>query len=93
MRPDLTLEALGVIAGLYGRTGRAGEIAGLKHRADAHEAEMSRAMEERSRPTLRDRFLPPVLTPAERKSLLAAIRRHPEVRGAWLAAKEMKHFP
>lgn len=92
-RPDLTIDALGSIAGLCHRTGRAAEIPALKRRAEAHDAKMKFAMEERNTPTLRDHFLPVELTPSERESLLTAIRRHPEVHGAWLVTKEMKHFP
>jgi Zn-dependent protease with chaperone function len=92
-KPDLTIEALGVIAGLYGRTGRTSEITALRRRAEGHDAKMKFAMEERNNPTLRDTFLPPQLSPQERESLIAAVRRHPSVKGAWVVAKEMKYFP
>lgn len=92
-KPDLTFDALDSIAGLYARTGRTAEIAPLGRRAEAHQAKMKFAMEERNTPTLRDQFLPAELSPDERESLLAAIRCHPEVRGAWVVTKAMKHFP
>lgn len=92
-KPDLTIDALGAIAGLYGRTGRMSEITPLRRRAEGHDAKMKFAMEERNGPTARDQFLAVELTPSERESLLAAIRRHPEVKGAWLVTKEMKYFP
>lgn len=93
VRPALLHNALGAMAGLYDRLGRAGEIPGLRRRAQSREAQVHRAMHERSEVSPGDRFLLPKLSEEEMADFVGIIARHEKIKAAWLVQKHVVEFP
>ncbi|QJE95504.1 M48 family metallopeptidase [Luteolibacter luteus] len=93
VRPGLLHNALGAMAGLYDRLGRAGEIPGLRRRAQSREAQVDRAMHERSEISATDRFLLPKLSEEEMAEFVGLVGQHHEIRAAWLVQKHVVEYP
>jgi len=92
-RPVFLHNALGAMAGLFDRLGRAEEIPALRLRAESREMQVQRAMNERSVVNTTDRLLPPNLSEDEMSELLSIVARHENIRSAWLVEKHVIEFP
>lgn len=90
--PGNTLECLGEMAGFHDRNGNADAIRELKQRADQYDSRMQSAMVERNRILPNDVFEPHGLSPEEIASNLEILKRHSEIREAWLVKKQTREF-
>jgi Zn-dependent protease with chaperone function len=93
VRPALLHHALGAMASLYDRLGRAEEIPALRRRAASREAQVDRAMRERMELSPADRFLRPELSDEEMSDFTGIIARHGKIKAAWLVRKHVVDFP
>ncbi|HRQ89478.1 MAG TPA: M48 family metallopeptidase [Bacteroidia bacterium] len=94
LNPFLTMEVLNELAGLYGRTSRSEEIASLKHRADQHEEKLACAERELNDVSKKAvSFIPHDLAEQEIEPLLEAFAGNPVIHRAWIARRDVLHFP
>ncbi|MBS0660206.1 MAG: M48 family metalloprotease [Verrucomicrobia bacterium] len=90
--PVLTSDALENLRAFHERNGRIGEARSLYEQLDREDAQLELAGKERNELTNRDTLEPHRLSAAELTGLLEQLARHPRIRQAWLARKQVQHY-
>ena len=91
--PTVARRAFEVLQCFHTSHGREKEAADVKERALQHDRELRAALVERSRISPCDSFFPHDLCDSDHRALREILAGEPAVARAWLAAKEVRHFP
>ncbi|MCW1924923.1 M48 family metallopeptidase [Luteolibacter arcticus] len=91
--PTIASRAFETLERLHTSHGREKEAALIKERALQHDLELRAALVERSRISNGDSFFPHDLCDTDLHALRELLNDEPSVARAWLAAKEVRHFP
>jgi Zn-dependent protease with chaperone function len=91
--PTIASRALEVLERVHTSHGREKEAAHVKERALQHDLELRAALVERSRLNACDCFFPHDLCDSDHLALRDLLTSEPAVMRAWLATKEVRHFP
>jgi Zn-dependent protease with chaperone function len=91
--PTIASRALEVLERIHTSHGRDKEAADAKERAHQHDLELRAALVERSRLNASDSFFPHDLCDSDHLALCDLLTGQPAVMRAWLATKEVRHFP
>jgi Zn-dependent protease with chaperone function len=91
--PTVASRAFEVLQSFHTSHGREKEAAEVKERALQHDRELRAALVERSRISPCDSFFPHDLCDSDHRLLREILAGEPAVARAWLAAKEVRHFP
>lgn len=91
--PTLAGQAFEALAKAHALQGRSDEAGRAAARGQQHEVELRAALVERSRVGPSDRFFPQDLGEGDQEALRDLFQNEPAVRRAWIAAKEVRHFP
>ena len=91
--PTLARRAFEVLERFHTDHGRDQEVALVKERAHQHDLELRAALVERDRLSPCDSFFPHELCDSDLQALRDLLAGQPAINRAWLAAKEVRHFP
>jgi Zn-dependent protease with chaperone function len=91
--PTIASRALEVLERVHTSHGREKEAAHVKERALQHDLELRAALVERSRLNAYDSFFPHDLCDCDHQALRDLLTSEPAVMRAWMATKEVRHFP
>jgi hypothetical protein len=91
--PTVASRAFEVLQSFHSTHGREKEAADVTERALQHDRELRAALVERSQLGPCDSFFPHDLCDSDHQALHALLNGEPAVVRAWLAAKEVRHFP
>ncbi|RYD65991.1 MAG: hypothetical protein EOP83_06125 [Verrucomicrobiaceae bacterium] len=91
--PTIASRALQALEQVHTSHGREKEAAQAKERALQHDIELRAALVERSLLNASDSFFPHDLCESDHQALLNLLTGEPAVGRAWLASKEVRHFP
>lgn len=90
---DFVPAAAGTLSEHFTRNGETGRVRELRVRMDRYDARVAASRAERNRVTPQDRFLPHELASEALAATCVELRKEPEVAQAFLARKELQHFP
>lgn len=89
---DVVPQACRLLHDYYRRAGRTDDLRRLRARLDQHEKDLVASRAERNTVQASDPLLPHGLTPAELAALVERLAAEPEVVGADLGRKDLRHF-
>jgi len=90
---EVVPQACSLLHGYYRRAGRTDRLRELDARMDAYEKDLAASRAERREVTVRDPLIPHALSDEELGKVREALAAEPELFRAWLARKELRHFP
>lgn len=91
--PIIAARAFETLAGYHASRGDTAQMDSLRTRAARHDRELRAALVERGRVDKGDSFLPHDLSAREMELLRETLAAEPEIRRAWVGAKQVTHFP
>ena len=91
--PTIASRALQALEQVHTSHGREKEAAQVKERALQHEVDLRAALVERSQLNANDSFFPHDLCESDHQALRDLLTGEPAVGRAWMASKEVQHFP